>query len=159
MITQERVKELFEYHDGGLYWKVSKSPIKSGQRIGSISTGGYRRAEVDGNGYQEHRLIYLMFHGDMPEFIDHIDNDQSNNSIENLRPCTKLENNLNSRIRIDNTSGIKGVHWDKCSKKWKAQLSISGKRKHLGLFDDISVAAEAVRSAREKHHGEFARHE
>ena len=50
-------------------------------------------------------------------FVDHIDNDKSNNNIANLRWATRAENNQNASMRKDNTSGVKGVSWDKDTNK------------------------------------------
>ncbi len=161
-ITQERVRELFEYRDGALYWKVrSAKRVQIGERAGGDGTdsSGYRMVRVDGRRCKEHRIIYLFHHGDLPELLDHIDNDRSNNRIENLRPCTRQENGRNRRIGKDNTSGVKGVSWQAFYKKWWAQLAINRKVINVGLFDDIAEAAIAIRDARNKYHGEFARHE
>ena len=35
-----------------------------------------------------------------------------------------------------NTSGTKGVHWNKKNNKWTAQITINGKRINLGSFLD-----------------------
>jgi hypothetical protein len=43
----------------------------------------------------------------------------------------------------NNTSGIKGVHFDKATKKWKARIKINGKLKYLGSFDNIEDAKTA----------------
>jgi len=41
------------------------------------------------------------------------------------------------------TSKFKGVSWVARPQKWKAQIYVDGKRKHLGLFDDETTAARA----------------
>lgn len=161
-VTQERVKELFEYIDGALYWKIRPSNnVNIGDRAGGEGTdsSGYRMVRVDGKRCKEHRMIYLFHKGDLPEFIDHIDGNRTNNVIENLRSCTRQENGRNRRIDSRNTSGVKGVSWQAFYKKWWAQLAINRKIINVGLFDDISEATIAIRDARNKYHGEFARHE
>lgn len=159
MITRERVAELFEYRDGGLYWKVcSAQRIKIGDRAGSSHDCMCKRVKVDGKNYLEHRLIYLMHNGELPEFLDHIDGDRTNNRIENLRPCTMAENQHNTGLPRTNTSGVKGVSWYGQSGKWMAQLRINGATIYLGLFKEIDEAKETVMKARERYHGEFARH-
>lgn len=100
-----------------------------------------------------HRLI-MNPSKDM--FIDHIDNDGLNNTRKNLRICTKSENNMNSGKQKNNTSGFKGVSWNKPKKKWIAQISINGVTTHLGYFDTAEEAYKAYCEACIKHHGGFA---
>lgn len=158
MITQEHVKELFEYKDGHLFWKISAGSYKPGSRAGTCRTDGYRVVKIKSKVFLEHRLIYLLLKGSLPNMLDHIDNDRSNNLIENLRPCTEAENARNSHVNVNNTSGVKGVTWDTQHGKWRAQLCIDGKSVFLGKFTDIKEAEIVVRAAREELHGEFARH-
>jgi hypothetical protein len=159
-LTQDLLKELFEYRDGVLYWKVSKATnIKVGDAAGYLNSNGYFYTKVNKKKYLNHRLIFLMHHGYLPQFLDHIDGNRVNNKIENLRPATPFENNRNARTRKDNTSGIKGVYWNKRAKKWMAKIKINKERKHIGCFKTLEEAAEAIKKAREELHGEFARHE
>ncbi len=77
------------------------------------------------------------------KFVDHIDNCKTNNSIANLRWATSVQNNQNASMRKDNTSGIKGVSWNKNAKKWKATISIDGIRITLGYFTKLEDAKQA----------------
>ena len=87
---------------------------------------------------------------------DHIDRDGLNNLESNLRPDPNGRNNANQDIRVDNTSGFKGVSWNKARGKWVAQIGIAGKKRHLGLFDDPIEAAKAYDKAAFAAFGEFA---
>jgi hypothetical protein len=158
MITQEILKERFEYRDGELYWKIKTSNIKIGDMVGHKQSTGYIRASVKGKFYLSHRLIFLMFHGYLPKFIDHIDNNPSNNKIENLREATKSQNGCNQKISVANTSGVKGIIWFKRNKKWGVQLNINGKNKYFGLYHNIEVAKFIAETMRYKYHGAFANH-
>ena len=51
--------------------------------------------------------------------IDHKDGDKLNCLDNNLRICTHAENMRNQKKPKNNTSGIKGVSWHECSKKWE----------------------------------------
>lgn len=158
-LTQSRCLELLEYRDGDLYWKVYRGRLaEAGDHAGSPAKDGRLRLKIDGKLHLNHRIVFLMFNGYVPEYLDHIDGDCTNNRIENLRPATKSENNRNVGIRKDNTSGIKGVHWNKRDKKWQAQIQIEGKRTCLGYFDDLELADLVAIEARNKHYKEFANH-
>ena len=156
-LTQDLLNELFYYSDGVLYWAVDGcNQVKSGSPAGWVD-GKYKRVEINRKVYLVHRIIYMMHHGYLPEFVDHINGNPQDNRIVNLRAATRSENNRNSAPKRC-TSGVKGVSWVRANKKWKAQLCYEGKQHYLGLYDTLEEAAEVVRKAREQHHGEFARH-
>ncbi len=68
------------------------------------------------------------------KYVDHIDNNKENNTLINLRYATAQQNNQNRSISSKNTSGTKGVNWNKKAMKWRAQICINGKLIHLGSF-------------------------
>src|SRR5258708_2933591 len=111
----------------------------------------------DGTWTQEklHRVILGI--NDPSIQVDHHDSDGLNNRRSNLRVCTNRQNTQNVRKPVTNTSGFKGVTWDKENEKWIAQLSVSGKHKNLGRFTDPKEAAAAYNAAALLHFGEFAR--
>ena len=158
-ITQELVKELFDYRDGQLYWKktTSKRSI-AGNLAGYLSKRGYWRVSIDYKHYYTHRIIFLMFHGHLPKLLDHIDSNPLNNKIENLRAATSAENVRNSKLRKNNTSGVKGVSWSKLHKKWRVEVMVDGKTHRLGLFKDLELAQLVAQEARNKYHKDFANH-
>jgi hypothetical protein len=90
--------------------------------------------------------------------VDHIDGNPSNNRIENLRGATNAQNLQNAKIHQNNTSGIKNVHFDKQKNRWNVQLRIDKKIKHFGLYKDLELAELVATEARNKYHGDFARH-
>jgi hypothetical protein len=72
MLTQERVRELFDYHeDGYLIWKISVSNVRKGDIAGCPNKAGYLRVRFDGKLYYIHRLIFLYHKGYLPRMIDH----------------------------------------------------------------------------------------
>ena len=161
MITQELVKELFEYRDGDLYWKKINPyahNIKIGAEAGCLKNRGYLCTKINGKSYLNHRLIFLYHHGCLPKFIDHINNIKTDNRIENLREATVSQNALNKKQQSNNTSGIKGVSWNIQAQKWRVRLQINGKEKSFGAYYDFDAAKFIAETMRHKFHGEFANH-
>jgi hypothetical protein len=91
--------------------------------------------------------------------IDHKDGDGLNNRRYNLRVATPLQNSCNQRIHPNNTSGFKGVTWDRKRGKWRAQISINCKQKNLGCFYSLEEAHSVYCLASKKYHAEFGRTE
>lgn len=160
MLTQERLKELFDYEDGKLVWKVSRGRLaKTGQVAGHFDARlGYIRVGTGGKCHLLHRLIFMYHHGYLPEFLDHINGDRVDNRIENLRPATKDENCRNRCSHKNNTSGEKNVSWHIGKKKWGVSLYVDGAKRHFGDYEDLELAALVAAEARDKFHGAFARH-
>lgn len=94
------------------------------------------------NGKRKIIRMHNVIFGDLPKnkTVDHIDRDSLNNQRNNLRACTKSQNAQNVGIRVDNTSGCKGVSWDRNCKKWRVQISINKKQTYLGVFSDKNKA-------------------
>lgn len=158
-ITEEKVKTLFSYKQGNLYWlKPTCHHVKYGEVAGTFNKSGYEVISINSRKYHTHRLIFLYHKGYMPKFVDHKDHNKLNNNIGNLRKCTKSENAYNRTIQKNNTSGVKGVSWNKAAKKWRTQLKFNKKIIYIGEYKDINQAKEAIFEAREKYHGEFANH-
>ena len=85
--------------------------------------------------------------------VDHHDMNRLNNCMSNLRVCTHAQNNQNRTKHSTNTSGFKGVSWNKSNKKWYVQVN----GKSYGLFKDKELAnAHAIKMRRELC-GEFTR--
>lgn len=91
------------------------------------------------------------------EQVDHINGNGLDNRRENLRLAASCQNTRNSRLRVDNSSGYKGVSWKKESSKWVARIMKDKKMVHLGYFDDPTEAYAAYCAAAFELHGEFAR--
>jgi len=143
MITQERVRELFDYReDGALVWiKRTSNVVSVGDVAGCVGADGYERTKVDGMGYLNHRLVWLWHRGRFPVGgLDHIDRIKTHNFIENLREATQTGNMRNTGNRRHNTSGVKGVGWNKESEKWRARVTSTWETVLVGKCADFLEA-------------------
>lgn len=158
-LTQDVVKELFDYKDGVLIWKKTGTKRqKIGSEAGFLIHSSYRKVTINGKRFYVHRIIFLWHKGYLPKFVDHINGDAADNRIENLREATKQQNQFNQKIRKTNKSGVKGVCWHKQLKKWNAYIHLNYKKIHLGWFDLLEDAEKAVKKKRKEIHGDFAKH-
>jgi hypothetical protein len=156
-LSCEEANILFEYRDGELFWKQRGRSRQIGRPAGAVNRDGYRRIKYMYKLYAVHRLVWTYHGNDPVDFIDHINGDVLDNRIENLRAATHSQNCMNTRLRSDNTSGIKGVRWSKLKQKWIGTVGINYKNYCAGEFDTKEKAAEAVAKLRQELHGEFAR--
>jgi hypothetical protein len=167
MITQERLKELFEYEEatGRLRRLKTIGAKKSGSYATSKTKQGYLQAQIDGRTYTVHRLVYLYHFGEFPIMIDHINRDKVDNRLTNLRVATFSQNACNTKKRKDNTSGTKGVTYCNTRKAWLVKVTKDSKvvvsKTFKGSFDNETIKQEAiawVSLARQQYHGEFTNH-
>jgi hypothetical protein len=140
-LTQERVRELFDYRDGDLIRKKPSQGVKVGDVAGSLGNRGYLGIRIDYKNYLNHVLVWLWHHGYIPEHdIDHIDRIKIHNQIENLREVSRTCNSRNSKLSKKNTSGVKGVSWKSGENKWVAQIMVNYKTIALGRTLDFTEA-------------------
>jgi len=140
------VHDLFEYREGSLIRKkgVRGKNTKSGAIAGTPISGGYINICINQKKYRAHRLIWLMFNGNMPDGdIDHVNGIRSDNRIENLRCVSRRENCKNQQLRSDNKSGTVGVCFNSQRNKWESYIKAGDKKINLGLYEDIESAKKA----------------
>jgi len=101
-----------------------------------------------------HRLI---MNTPKNKVTDHINGNTLDNRKENLRICTSAENQYNRGPQKNNTSGYKGVSWNKQDKKWRAAVKHFGKQIYLGSYNNKEEAAKAYDAKIKELHGKFAR--
>lgn len=157
MITQKLLRELFNYReDGFLIRKTSAGGNKIGTVVGSINRRGYMDTKIDSKNYKIHRLIYLLYHGYLPKFLDHRDKVRDNNRIDNLRPATKKQNSRNKVSQKGSSSEYLGVCRN--GKKWRVRIKLDVNEKdiELGAFVNEEDAARAYDKAAREHFGEWA---
>lgn len=168
MITQEELKKILSYDEitGIFRWlnPHAQGVAKPGALAGTVKRCGERKVpyhyiHFGRKWYRAHRLAWLYVTGSHPDDqIDHIDNNTLNNAFLNLRQATQSQNNYNQKIMITNTSGVKGVSWDKTRNLWMARTSVNGKSINLGRFSNIEDAEKVVKQYRETWHKEFHNH-
>jgi hypothetical protein len=159
----ERLNEIFVYdpESGDLRWRsIPKNfrRAKVGDLVGAVGAKGYRVVGIDRDYYYVHRIIWKMVTGQEPaDLIDHEDINRLNNRWANLREATNGPNICNSRLRKDNSSGVKGVCWDKSHNAWVAYIAAGKGHKRLGRFKIKDDAIAARLKAAEELHGQFMR--
>ena len=137
----------YEYRDGDLYWKNCRFKKQIGTKAGALRKDGYRVVLLDNKTVLAHRVIFLMHHGYVPDVIDHINQNQTDNRIENLRASDRSRNAHNRKPMATNKSGVSGVNWHSTQKKWRAYIAIGRKTIHLGTFNEKADAILARRAA------------
>lgn len=150
------VRDLVRYDQfsGKLYWvKDICRKAKMGQECGIERPDGYRRMKIKGKSFYCHRVAWAVHYGSFCENeIDHVNGDRSDNRIVNLRECTKKQNQENARPGVNNSSGVAGVGYDCRAGKWRARITVDGRRKSLGNYDSLSDAISARNNAKLIHH-------
>ena len=126
---------------------------------GSVDNKGYQQLTVRLNGERRtlsaHRVAWFMYYGTLPNVIDHINGDKTDNSIRNLRNCNNSQNQANSGIQKNNTTGYKGVYFNKPKGNWFARINHNNKVIHLGMFETPQKASKAYDKKSKELFGEF----
>ena len=142
-----KIIEGFENYSVSDFGNVKKNT--TGHIVKQHDENGYKRLNIEVNKKHYKKFLHVLVAGAFipnPEnkpFVDHIDNCKTNNNIQNLRWATRAQNNQNSSIRKDNTSGVKGVYFHKASQKYEARISIDGINVYIGLFTNLEDAKQA----------------
>jgi hypothetical protein len=139
--------------------------------IRNTTTGKIKRTPINRNGYftvklnksnkgttfKIHRLIALAFipNPENKECVDHIDRNKLNNSIFNLRWATKSENCINKKVMSNNKSSVSGVCYYAKMKKWRVNIIINGRQKHIGYYENFDEAVKARKEQEDIHYKEF----
>jgi type II secretory pathway component PulK len=160
---QDTLKRLLDYDQetGRLVWKSRPREMFSSDRtrnawnkrfagvkaFTSVNPDGYRYGTINGNTYRAHRIIFTIMTGQVPDQVDHISGNRSDNRWNNLRDVSQVENSRNMRRSPKNTSGITGVHLNKRLNKFQSYIRDDGKLQHLGLFDTMEAAIAARKAA------------
>jgi hypothetical protein len=115
----------------------------------SLSKRGYPVAFMDNTLTNIHHCV--VGKPETGKVVDHINRDKLDNRVANLRIVTQQENTRNSGMFNTNTSGVRGVTYDKRTKKWIAQAFYDKKLVFGGRHETIKEAAQARKEIDEKH--------
>lgn len=100
-----------------------------------------------------HHLIVPRMPGTV---TDHINGDTLDNRRANLRRCSVAQNCQNQALGKRNTSGYRGVSWQADKRRWRAYISVNGRKRFLGRYTQAEDAARAFDKAAREIWGEFA---
>ena len=99
----------------------------------------------DGKTYKTHNIAYEIYNGKIPDnmFVNHIDRNKKNNSINNLELMTHPQIHQNQKKTRYNTSGLKGIYYVKNKDCYKVSVCHHKTRAYLGHFGTIEEANNA----------------
>ena len=114
-----------------------------------------RHTVVDGK--ERNVLMHRVIAGTPDGFdTDHIDGDGLNNRRSNLRVVTTTQNTCNRRRSVSNTSGYKGVSFNRRLNKYTASIKLNGRQKHLGVFSTAEEAHARYCGEAQALHGQYS---
>jgi hypothetical protein len=140
----------FDQSSGTFTHKIGNRKGKAA--LNTNQGSGYKEGNVFGKKVYAHRLAFFLYYGFVPEEVDHIDGNRSNNKKENLRGVDRITNCRNKKKTTRNTSGINGVHYCKERKRWVAQIGVDRRPVYLGRYTCLGQAIKARKLA-EKGYG------
>lgn len=159
-LTVEFVRRVFKYDpvESILRWDIRGQGIPYGERAGSLANKHYSVRLFDKVIFV-HVIIWFYMTGVWPKYlVDHIDGNYLNNKWVNLREATQSQNMMNTKLRVDNQTGCKGVYLHP-NGTFKVIITADKKTYYLGYFKTFEEAVAPRRAAEQKYHGEFARAE
>lgn len=171
------LNECVANNEGALTWKIrplhhftSQSKCDAfntrwaGKPAGNKGKRGYLRFTAAGKYYYAHRVVFLLVNGHLPDEIDHIDGNPTNNKPCNLRVAVHAENMQNKKV-MQGSSKYKGVSWAKDKGKWRVYCTDESRGKtdngrnrqrYVGQSSCEIEAARMYDKAAEELYGEFA---
>jgi hypothetical protein len=172
MPTQAYLRECFDYdpETGILRWKVRPlAHFKNAHGMNSFNAQhaerecrrpmpkGYLTVNIAGRSYLVHRLVWKLTTGQEPTGeIDHKNGVRDCNRWDNLRDATHQQTAINRGATVASRTGVKGVHWDDSKRCYTVFITVGGRTKYCGRFDDIEAARQRQRAAEVEAHGAFA---
>ncbi len=123
---------------------------------------GYACRSVYISGIKNKKQVYVFMHNTVcpapaGKITDHVNRNKLDNRKANLRPATQKQNVWNRRIKKENRkTQYNGIMWRRDRKKWRVRLTINGRQRTFGHYDDEIEAAKAYDEMAKKYRGDFA---
>lgn len=157
----DNIREYLVYDENsptGLRWvKKPRQNINIGDPAGCLNNRNYYLTQFAGKLFLNHRIIFFLHHVYCPACIDHVDGNTQNNRISNLRAATLSQNQHNSKINSNNSSGHKGVFLHS-GKYWEVRIWKNGKSAIYKYFplSEFQAACNYADEQRQILHGKFS---
>ena len=132
----------------GKYALVDDEDYKNLSKHKWYFSHGYAIRDTSINGRRKRIYMHMAIIPQKTGLVtDHINMNSLDNRKCNLRIVTRSVNQINRGLQSNNTSGYKGVTWNKKSNKWQAQIKLNGKHILLGYFKNIKDAVTSRKNA------------
>ena len=157
-MTWEDISAIFRYDpETGYIWWTDHYTVQAervNERAGNTHSSGRMYVNVGKRRILAHRMAWFLYYKEWPkDQIDHINHDQMDNRILNLRAATLSQNQQNHiRAKCNNATQLLGVSYKVGKGKYTAQITLEGKTYHLGTFEDKYTAHQAYLTAKRKLH-------
>lgn len=113
-----------------------------------VNPNGYATSGTSKGAFMFHKKVTNT----TSEIVDHINRNKLDNRKCNLRVCDMKINSINRDLQSNNTTGYKGVYYNKRDKTWNARVTVDGKTIHLGTFLTKEEAIAARQAGEEKYY-------
>jgi hypothetical protein len=122
---------------------------------------GYGNFWYESKSINAHRFAWLLDGRPLPEkplTLDHLCWNKACVRLDHLRVATQSQQNMNTDLRSrkpgkSNTSGVRGVGWNKQKAKWKVVVWFKSNCYFGGYFNNLESANAAAQALRKRLHG------
>jgi len=133
------------------FWKRTEKTDKCWYWRGRIARNGYGMYSTGTRTNMAHRFAYTDVVGAIPNGyqLDHLCHNRACVNPSHLRLATNKQNNENpAGLNSNNTTGYRGVRYNKKNKRWYGRVQHDGKQLSCGGHETAEQAAEAARQLR-----------
>ena len=149
-LTQETLRSIIHYDP-----ETGDFTRKTGEIARTTMNTRYREISIQNHKWLAHRLAFLYMIGEVPKFVDHINQLKGDNRWCNLRACSHKENMRNTKVRKNSITQVRNVRKHIRSGLYHVVLKIDGVRKSFGYYKDLETAAIVAEQSRNHYYGNF----